>query len=188
MTNIAFKSVVDIIAALPRSEILDASSPNYVLNQLHVVEKLKKLCIDNLSSWSTVNDHSIDISPLTGGASNIIFQVSLSFELQGSIQPSEVLLRIFGQSSFGIRRELELECISLAQVAGLCPACLCSFPGGRIEEFVGNSRNWTAVDLRNVEKSLILVCIYILYASSLPVLRSCNFISSVLALPIYIYI
>lgn len=174
-SNALSQSIADIVFSFPRSDLLDKSSSNYVLKQVFVIDKLKQLCLEGVSSWSNIEKQYLHVSLLVGGASNMIFKVCLTkdylikdedrcLSLQATtsvngMKPKEVLLRIFGELSceFGVDRNLEFKCLSLAQNEGLCPACINIFNGGRIEEYVTNSRNWNSSDMMNVEKTNILV-------------------------------
>lgn len=48
-------------------------------------------------------------------------------------------------------------CLKIAAKSGLSPSVISTFQGGRIEQFVDNSRTWSVDDLRDPKQHIFLV-------------------------------
>ncbi|KCV70249.1 hypothetical protein H696_02579 [Fonticula alba] len=80
---------------------------------------------------------------LTGALSNTVYVCSSSSH-------PDILLRVYGSgSSHFFSRETELSIFGLVANYGLGPALMASFPGGRLEEFIGDARTIDAKSVRS---------------------------------------
>jgi len=104
-------------------------------------------------NWADAIDaKKMEITPLTGGMTNAIFQCSWKTKDGGN--PRNVLVRIYGDASANVffDREYEIQAFQCISRFGTGPRLLGSFPGGRIEEFL-NARTLSPPDMKNPEIS-----------------------------------
>jgi len=108
-----------------------------------VREKAYQLCKEYLQGkWKEIVSSQLVIKQISGGLSNVVFYVGLPEHLidTEAREPTQVLLRLFGDLSSGPVHEFRLvqETLVFTMLAerNLGPRLFGVFPGGRLEEFI----------------------------------------------------
>ena len=114
-------------------------------SEAEIREMAARICKDYLfGAWKFVRPDNICVQHISGGLSNLLYHVSLpptllSDEKPHNGEPSQVLMRIYGQT----HGERAIESLitdsvifTLLSERGLGPKLHGIFPGGRIEEYI----------------------------------------------------
>ncbi|KAK8378706.1 hypothetical protein O3P69_009424 [Scylla paramamosain] len=106
-------------------------------------DRAYRICRDYLhGAWKLITPHEMVIKQISGGLSNLLYYCALpASNPPKATEPSEVLLRIYGQ----VHGEDALESVlaesvifALLSERRLGPRLYGVFPGGRLEQFISS--------------------------------------------------
>uniref|UniRef100_T1GKK1 Uncharacterized protein n=1 Tax=Megaselia scalaris TaxID=36166 RepID=T1GKK1_MEGSC len=88
--------------------------------------------------WKFINSDEIVFKRIMGGLSNYLYYAGLPNKDDQSGEPTELLLRFYGNNHDGEKENIfnELIIFTILSERNLGPKLLGVFPGGRIEEFL----------------------------------------------------
>lgn len=110
-------------------------------------QDLIRVCRRTVATWRGLPKSSFLIHPISGGMTNYLYRCSTTYE---GGEPSSALLRIFGAENTICRVKDNTIFKTLAET-GLGPKLYGTFDGGRVEEFLEDSRPLTNEEMK-VEK------------------------------------
>lgn len=116
-----------------------------------------QLCSEHLGgAWTRISPREMSLEPISGGMSNQLFRCSLpESTILTNGEPSQILLRIYGDQSRNCDMSIQLEIFSLLSSRELGPKLYGNFDDGRLEEFLP-ATSLTSEELMDSEISSII--------------------------------